>query len=154
MNNHATGTYVAYEITEDSKHELDNFVTTTLKLDNPVDPAYYHTTVIYSTTPVPEAEYVPRTLTASASFNRYAIFETKRGTRCLTVLVKCPQAVELNKVLTELGATSQFTPYCPHLTLSYDYKGTIEDLPELPFTINYDRVLVKPLDTDFVPPPK
>ena len=153
QHNHEDGTYVAFELSPASRLQVDDFITNTLKLENPIHPDYLHTTVIYSHTPVPHAEYLDPKTTALALTNRYEVFVTKTGKHCLTAIVDCPRARELNDMLTRLGATSSFTPYLAHLTLSYDYTGDIASLPLIPFQLYYSDLLVKPLDPHFIPPP-
>ena len=59
---HKDGTYVAFQMSADSKDLLDNFVAMSLGLTERVDKSTYHTTVIYSRTPVPAAEQFKGTL--------------------------------------------------------------------------------------------
>ena len=151
---HSNGTYVALELSPESRQQVDDFITNTLKLPNPIDPDYLHTTIIYSMAPVPWARYLDREMNACADPVRYEIFKTKTGKNCLTVIVDCPKAVDLNNMLTQLGATSNFSPYTPHLTLSYDYTGTTEDLPSFPSELLYQGLIVNALDPDFIPPSK
>lgn len=151
---HESGTYVALELSPESRQKIDKFITETLKLPNPIDPDYLHTTIIYSTSPVPDAKYLDRETNAHANFLRYEVFHTKTGKDCLTIIVDCPKAHALNRMLTKLGATSNFNPYCPHLTLSYDYVGTTENLPKIPFELLYQGLIVNALDPTFIPPSK
>jgi hypothetical protein len=53
---HKDGTYVALEMSQESKDLLDNFVEMNLGLTERVDKKTYHITVIYSRSPVPSAE--------------------------------------------------------------------------------------------------
>lgn len=152
--NHCDGTYVALELSDACKQLVDDFSVKNLRLSNPVDPIYLHSTIIYSNTPVPEVEYLDRRICAVARALRYKIFLTQRNTSCLTVLLESPIAIDLNRMLTRLGATSEFGAYTPHLTLSYNFTGSIDDLPKIPFDITYDRLIIKPLDVNFVPPSK
>ena len=154
QHNHADGTYVALELSPESRVQVDDFITHVLQLANPIHPDYLHTTVIYSHTPVPHAEYLDPKTTALGLTQRYEIFKTKTGKNCLTAIVVCPRARELNAILTLLGATSQFTSYLAHLTISYDYEGDITSLPLIPFQLYYSNLLVKPLDPHFIPPSK
>ena len=59
---HSSGTYVALELHKKSMAEVDDFITHVLKLENPINPAYLHSTVIYSETPVPQADHLRLTL--------------------------------------------------------------------------------------------
>ena len=151
---HKHGTYVALELSEESRADVDSFITNVLRLPNSIDPEYLHSTIIYSHTPVPQAEYLDRKTSAIGHANRYEVFTTKTGKKCLTVIINCPQAYDLNDMLTKLGATNSFTPYLPHLTLSYDFDGDISQLPLIPVQLYYSDLLVKPLDISFIPPSK
>lgn len=151
---HINGTYVALELSDESRLAVDDFITNILRLANPVDPEYLHTTIIYSHTPVPQAEYIDRKTSAIGYAKRYEIFRTKTGKNCLTTIIDCPKAHDLNSMLVKLGATNSFTPYLPHLTLSYDFEGDITQLPLIPVQLYYSDLLVKPLDIEFIPPTK
>jgi 2'-5' RNA ligase len=149
------GTYVALELDAATRAQLDRFVTDQLKLAQPIDPEYYHITVIYSRTPVAQADLLPEQYQASATGIRYALWTTRDARQCLVMLVESYQARYLNQQLTQLGAVSDYNQYTPHLTLSYDYTGpNITQLPLPQFPIVLDRLLVKELDTNFVPPTK
>ena len=152
--NHESGTYVSLELNGECRQLVDQFSTSVLRVRNPVDPQYLHTTVIYSQTAVPLAESLDRTVDCVARFVRYEIFMTRTGQPCLTAILESECARKLNRQLTTWGATSRFDSYTPHLTLSYDFHDAVDLLPPIPFDLVYDRLIVKALDVDFVPPSK
>lgn len=152
--NHESGTYVSLELSESSRLLVDKFSTDVLCVKNPIDPSFLHTTVIYSQTPVPLAESLERSREIVAAFVRYEVFMTQTGRPCLTVILESGDARELNQQLTQWGATSRYDTYTPHLTLSYDFHDTIDGLPAIPFDLVYDKLIVKSLDVDFIPPSK
>lgn len=153
---HKDGTYVSLLLNLESKKALDRFTSEQLNLkdDNKVDPATYHCTLIYSRTPVPDAETLEIPKLVYAHVIGYEVFDTKQGNKCLVLRLNCPTAHEINGVLNKMGATSDYNEYKPHITICYDYKGEL-DLSRLPipaFDIIFDDHEVKPLDEDYVPP--
>jgi hypothetical protein len=150
---HKDGTYVAFEMRQDSKDLLDNFVKMNLGLDERISPDEYHTTVIYSRTPVPDAEQFKGPMTASANVVGYEVFPTKTGDKCLVMRLQSQSIEFLNKKLTELGATSDYDTYKPHVTICYNYTGNndVSTLPVPQFNLSYDTLTVKPLDPEFIP---
>lgn len=150
---HKEGTYVAFEMRDDSKDLLDNFVAMNLGLDERINPDEYHTTVIYSRTPVPQAEQFEGKMSASANVIGYEVFPTKTGDKCLVMRLQSTQAEFLNKKLTEMGATSDYDSYKPHVTICYNYTGSndVSTLPTPQFTLNFDKLTVKPLDPEYIP---
>jgi 2'-5' RNA ligase len=152
---HKDGTYVALLMDDETKDLLDNFVEMNLGLSERVDPDTYHTTVIYSRTPVPTAENL-RSGPATGTAVGYEVFPTKTGDKCLVMRVDCAAATMLNKQLTKMGATSDYDEYKPHVTLCYNYNGP-DDVSELPipqFSLGFKGFEVKPLEPDYVPPNK
>ena len=150
---HKDGTYVAYQMSQDSMDTLDNFVKNNLGLEERVSKHSYHITVIYSRTPVPQAEAYAGPSVAIATAHAYEIFQTKDGGRCLVLRVEAPQAAALNKELGTLGATSDYPDYKPHVTLAYNISQEIDvaTLPLPQFPIYFNEVTVAPLDPLFTP---
>lgn len=150
---HKDGTYVSFEMSNDSRQSLDNFVERSLGLTERVDPNTYHITVIYSRYPVPHAENLPRETTAVAFCDGYEIFPTKNDGKCLVMRVQCAEATNLNTHLTGLGATSDYDKYKAHITLAYDIKQDIDpdSLPVPQFPLYFDTLNVAPLDPEFTP---
>lgn len=150
---HKDGTYVAMEMTEGSRAMLDHFVDMSLGLEERVDPSTYHITIIYSRTPVPDAERLDRNIDVQARCVGYEIFPTKNDGKCLVMRMACPKATKMNAELSRLGATSDYGEYKAHVTLAYDIKQEIEpmELPLPQFTMNFDKLTVDPLDPQFTP---
>lgn len=152
---HKDGTYVALEMTDESKQLLDNFVAMNLGLDERVDPSTYHITVIYSRSPVPNAERHPFDMSkpVEAHVYGYEVFPTKNDGKCLVARIHCPTAIHMNDWLTKNGATSDYDTYKPHITLAYDTEQEIipESLPVPQFSLWFDTLKVEPLDPLFVP---
>jgi 2'-5' RNA ligase len=151
---HKDGTYVSMDLDENSSQLLDNFVEMNLGLTERVDPSTYHITIIYSRTPVPDAELLQDLTTeTSASVVGYEIFPTKNDGKCLVMRLKFEYAESLNKQLTTMGATSDYAEYKPHLTLAYDMAQEIDPktLPIPQFPLTFGPVKVAPLDPQFTP---
>lgn len=153
---HKDGTYVAMDLSKESKALLDNFVEMNLGLTERVNPASYHITVIYSRTPVPSAENyldMPSPLPVEAMATGYEVFPTKSDGQCLVMRLVCPYATRLNSELTIAGATSDYDQYKPHLTIAYNISQVINPnhLPIPQFQLIFDKLTVDPLDPLFVP---
>lgn len=153
---HKDGTYVALNLSKESKALLDNFVEMNLGLKERVHPDSFHITVIYSRTPVPTAEnykHMNTTLPVEALASGYEIFPTKNDGKCLVMRLVCPYATRLNSELGKQGATSDYPEYKPHLTLAYDMSQEVnpDSLPLPQFQLVFDEIHVAPLDPLFVP---
>lgn len=152
---HKDGTYASLLFNLESKKALDEFTTKKLGFNDSgkVDPSSYHCTIIYSRTPVPDAENYKFPTLVHAHGLAYEIFPTKTGDRCLVLKLNCPEAHQLNSAFNKLGATSDYDVYKPHVTICYNYNGPndISNLPLPPFDIVFDDYEVKPLDVEFVP---
>lgn len=150
---HKDGTYVALNMSQESMDLLDNFVANNLGLDERVSKNSYHITVIYSRTPVPDAEKLSRAHTATACPAGYEMFDTKDGGKCLVLRVESAEARSLNNTLNTMGATSDYDSYKPHVTLAYNITQDIDPttLPLPQFEMTFDELHVAPLDPQFVP---
>ena len=153
---HKDGTYVALEMSQESKDLLDTFVEMNLGLTERVDKKTYHITVIYSRTPVPSAEALLHTNTSipvEAQPVGYEIFPTKNDGQCLVMRVICPYATRINSQLEREGATSDYPDYKPHITIAYDIKEKVDPhtLPVPQFQLIFDQLKVDPLDPQFTP---
>jgi 2'-5' RNA ligase len=153
---HKDGTYVALNLSKESRDLLDNFVEMNLGLTERVDPSMYHITVIYSRTPVPSAEnYLTGNspLPVEALATGYEVFPTKNDGQCLVMRLACPYATRLNSELGKQGATSDYPEYKPHLTIAYDMAQEINPhnlvIPQ--FQLVFDKLHVAPLDDDYTP---
>jgi 2'-5' RNA ligase len=150
---HKDGTYVALEMSQSSMDLLDHFVEANLGLDERVTKNSYHITLIYSRTPVPDAEKLSQGVTVKADAVGYEIFVTKDGGKCLVLRVESAEARALNNTLTAMGATSDYDSYKPHVTLAYNITQDIdpETLPVPKFQLTFDHLHVAPLDPLFTP---
>lgn len=150
---HKDGTYVSFQMDEQTRALLDRFVEMNLGLAERVSASTYHITVIYSRTPVPTAEDYSGNSTAVASPVAYEVFQTKDAGKCLVLRINSTEASALNNQLTKMGATSDYDEYKPHVTLAYNAEMP-EDLSVLPlpqFPLVFDRIEVEALDPVYVP---
>lgn len=155
---HREGTYAQLDMSDQSKMMLDNFLNSVLdpRLER-TDPASYHTTVIYSRTPVPRAEeYIGSYHDSYATPIRWEVFKTKNDGKCLVLKLKFPIAEHLNKIFQSMGATSDYPEYKPHVTVAYDFSLELEpeeiSVPE--FKLHFQKLDVRPLDPNYTPPKK
>ena len=149
---HANGTFVALNMSTQSKKQLGSFVKDALKLSTFDDPSTYHITVIASSTPLPQAKEL-RVRSVRAEPVRYELFNTRSGTKCLVLKVSSTEATQLNKLMIQQGGVSAFPNYNPHVTLCFDYNGdSIDQLPLPTFPLIFDELVVKPNDTSYVTP--
>lgn len=153
---HKDGTYVSMLLSKESKELLDTFTTQNLGLTDKIDPSTYHTTLIYSRTPVPDAENYEFPSSVNATASEYELFDTKQGNKCLVLKLNCPRAHEINSDLNKMGATSDYSEYKPHITICYDYDGLTEisELPVPSFELVFDDFQILPLDVNYKAPNK
>lgn len=144
---------MALQMSESSKDLLDHFVHANLGLEERVSKDSYHITVIYSRTPVPDAEKLSREYSVKADAVGYEMFDTKTGGKCLVLRVESAEARALNNTLGAMGATSDYDSYKPHVTIAYNITQEVdpETLPLPKFQLVFDSLHVAPLDPLFVP---
>jgi hypothetical protein len=149
---HAKGTFVAMDMSSQSKKQLGDFVKNTLKLPNYDDPSTYHATIIASSTPLPQAAELKVGLIQAHS-DHYELFNTRAGTKCLVLKIKSNQLTQLNKMMIDQGGKSAFTEYNPHITICFDYKETTrpDNLPVPKFPLTFDHLIVKSNDLNYRP---
>jgi len=152
---HKDGTYVSMNMRKESKMMLDNFLYTTLDPMPRVDPDSYHVTIIYSRTLVPQAEKFKNSKGIyEAIASKFEVFPTKNDGKCLVLRLDFPFAEALNRELTMMGATSDYTEYKAHVTIAYDTQFEIDPkMLSLPaFALYFEGIDVAPLDVDYAPP--
>lgn len=144
---HKDGTYVAFSLSKRSQDELDDFIRDHLFIaDSGVEPDSLHTTVIYSRTPVPEAEHLVREIDTTATCVQYEIFSHSKEDTCLVILIDCPLARKLNDKLTRMGASSDYPVYRAHVTIAKGFDGQVVNLPLPHFALHFDKIIVDGLD--------
>jgi 2'-5' RNA ligase len=152
--NHSNGTYIAANVSPSSQKALDEWVTKH-KIPNPSEPKEYHTTVIYSRKGIPDVMNDKIDTPLSGKIIGWKIFGTQVGVKCLVASVECDELDDQhNRIRAEYGATHDFPEYQPHITVSYNYgDGAVpKEIPTFPIVFN--KITMKALDPDFVPPTK
>lgn len=132
--NQNNGTFVAVRFHEETVAKLIGFGVANA-IPNLIDPAEYHSTVVYSRKHLPN---VPerRVLTPSwiARPIGFDVFSTRNGdmsTNCLVLKLDCPEMIGRHNYLRKWeGASHDFPTYNPHITFSYDIGDY--DLSKLP----------------------
>ena len=142
---HKDGTYVAFELSKQSQDQLSEFVKEHLLIENSgVDPKTYHTTVIYSRTPVAYTEHLLREIDTTATCSGYDIFGHDKTENSLVILIDCPLARKLNDALTKMGASSDYPVYRAHVTIARNYDGQVVNLP--PHSLRYTLIMLLLMD--------
>jgi 2'-5' RNA ligase len=136
------GTYSSFQLDEPSRKKLHDWLESN-KIENLVDPDEYHITVTYSRKPVPEINEIKPKLPIKVKAIGWEVFDN------LLVLKVSPS--KLKKVYDEsleLGATSDYDSYIPHISVAKKFKGEVpETFPK--FTITLNEFIVDELDLDF-----
>lgn len=95
-----------------------------LNLPNRLDPAKFHSTLLYSRTPLPN--YVPfgaylTTPTSDTNEFDLKVFKTASGKNALVLAYDCSfLSNRHNDLMKEHGGTWDHPSFIPHITLSYD----------------------------------
>ena len=139
----STGTYAAYHMEKKSRERLFMW-SKNLGLDVQ-PPEDLHCTVVYSRKRVDDIHDAISTVGCHI-IGKPLKFEIL-GT-ALAIIINCKEAVVLNTTMIEMGCTSDYPSYIPHVTIVRDFKGT-EVPTELPsFNFVFDRLIVEDLDLD------
>jgi 2'-5' RNA ligase len=151
-DSHKDGTYIEYKLSQKSAEELKNKCEE-LGISNILDPSTFHTTIIYSRKPCPDAVNFDFPETILATPRHWSMFDTQKGGKCLVLEVNSRSEFEdiHNYMRANYDAEHGFPEYKPHVTISYDYdKDKVPDkVPDI--LLHYDRHNVKPLDPEFDP---
>jgi hypothetical protein len=127
---HSTGTYFSIEPSIQSKM-LIHAVMTEYGIKNQIPLNKLHTTIIYSKKPCPDMRYYQPKLPVWGVANRFELFGTKVGTKCLVLLVSSPEIEELYNKLQQYEPTTDFPNYRAHMSLSYDFDGECPVLKDI-----------------------
>lgn len=149
-NSHRDGTYVAVELDSKTSEKLFNWVTEN-NITNPTPKSEYHCTVVYSTKPIPEAKKENADLPFTATFDKWEVFDTQSGDKCLVARIKSDEIVELHeRYHSKYDAKYDYDEYKPHVTVSYNLKGDVPTTkPD--FKFNFDALTFKGLNKDWKP---
>lgn len=148
VSKHPNGTYVCAKLNKKSKKALDYFVTE-IGIPSPAEPDQYHSTIIYSRKGVPQVSEYKFNVPFTAKPKRWEIFGT-----CLVLVVNSSDLTKVhNDIMDKYGATYDYDDYTPHVTVSYNYNGS---LPKVVPNIDlvYGSIDIEPLDDDMTPDTK
>lgn len=89
-------------------------------IPNPLPASKHHVTLLYSNKAIKEPILYNHVI-STAYFDKFDIFETKEGKRCLVVKLNSLDLQRRHKeLMSQTGASYDFSHYLPHITLSYD----------------------------------
>jgi hypothetical protein len=148
------GTYAAVRVLEPSNSKIAAFLKHHgVQASSSGKEKRRHVTLLYSRNHLPNYVADP-TLTHSARFMSYELFDTKPGqpdsTKCLVMKLSVPTlSARHAQLMSEHPATYDFPTYQPHITLSYliPYNYDVGQLP--PFAD--DIILGEEYTEDLIP---
>lgn len=152
-----TGTYIALKMEYFSRNNLFDFLEKYLPKMKLVDRETYHLTIAYSKNPIEDADFFKGGIgyRAVALPKCYTLFSTSGEKPCLVIELEFEWAVKFHNILKKLGASYEYDEYKPHVTICYEYEGDPEEIKslEIPkFYLFFDKVVVEPLNEDYIPP--
>lgn len=140
------GTYACLKVSAESKDELRDWLEEN-EIGGMIDPEEdeYHCTIIYSKKAVPQVEDLDPNLPITAKVKGWEVFGDDK---ILVALLTSKDIVKLNKEAMEMGATSDFDSYVPHVSVATGWDGDVPNsYPK--FSIEFDKYDVTELDVDF-----
>lgn len=149
MNKHINGTYVSAKVSRASSKAIYDWVKSN-SIPNAADPKQYHTTITYSRKGIPDVEQHAFDVPIAGQITGWKIFPTQNGSNCLVAVVQSLDLEDYHHTIqNEYGATYDYPDYIPHITVSYDYNGSIpKTVPDA--KVVYDKVVVEPLDPEYI----
>lgn len=115
------GTYVSCTYTDETNQNLATWCVENL-IPDPLDPAKYHTTIIYSRAPIPKAFEILK-LKEDLEFKAkgFHLFDSKEDPlrAALVIELDAPEIVAAHKRMIAGGGTHDYDDFTPHLTVSY-----------------------------------
>lgn len=137
------GTYSSFQLSKDSKEKLHSFLEKN-SIENLVDTDKYHITVTYSRKAVPKISKINPELPIKVKAIGWDIF----GDGLLVLKLNPSKLQSSYDEAIELGATSDYDEYVPHITVANDYT---EEVPKIlpKFYITLDEFEVEELDLDY-----
>lgn len=133
------GTYAAVWLTSQSAQRIVQYYRKYIPNLEPADKL--HITTTFSRKPVKLAQHK---FVIPLSAMRYELFGDSKNV--LVLVVRHPLLDALHKEGRDVGAEWDFESYIPHITLSTEFTGTVDDLPPVPtFPIKAGRYTVEPL---------
>lgn len=138
------GTYAKMELDKKSRTMLHDWLEEK-DIQGLVEPEEYHCTVTYSRKACPEISKLEPELPLKVNPIDWDIFGDKN---LLVLKLTSEDLQDLYKETRDMGATSDYPEYIPHISVAINYEGEVpKDLP--PFKIVFDEFVVEELDLDF-----
>jgi hypothetical protein len=140
VHQHQNGTYASLKLTTQTAQQLADWCD---QQGIPHDPAEeFHCTLCYSRTPLPQAVAIQKSVSIKAKISEWK----NLGDHACTVLINCPDAHKIFKLLEKHGASHDWPEYTPHVTVN-----STQHLNPLPtvtpdFELEFDHIEVKPLE--------
>lgn len=125
-----TGTFVCVKFDTKTVDMLMDFVRL-CNIENPLDSDDLHATVLYSKEKdLTELKSSPVNLYRMVSKVCGAdIFQNSDGTNALVLKLKSPHITARHEYLrSKYDVQHTFLEFCPHVTLTYDFKGDVNDI--------------------------
>lgn len=140
-----TGTYSAAWLSPSSARSLYDFYKPFIKRNR--EPAKnYHTTITYSKF-VPDIKFRVEKLNIILDPRKFKLRKFDDKILVLEVPSVALQVLHSNEA--KLGAVWSFPTYIPHITLSTDFAGSIENLPVPDFPLRMTKYKAEPLKEDW-----
>lgn len=142
------GTYVAAVPTEETIKGIEK-LQKRIGIKNPIDGENLHCTIMYSKRGNPDLP--PSNTHKVAEPLTLELLGDEKN--CLVLVLDSPDLEMRHEQLAVYGLAHTFSPYKPHITLTYDYQGEdIDDAVlydgngEFVLTIEFDEEYIEPLD--------
>lgn len=149
------GTYAGVRFNTDTIAAIEKFQNEH-GISNPVPLDKLHTTLLYSRKYLPDyspaGAYDPPEVGKAKGFDVWESQADESGhkTKCLVMEFDCPGIIARHKKLMKAhDATYDFDEYKPHITLSYDFDGDVNKLPEFTNAINIVEEYGEDLNNDW-----
>lgn len=140
------GTYVAAVPTEETIESIKK-LQKRLNLKNPVPEEDMHVTIMYSKRGNPDLP--PSDTFKVAEPLTFKLYGENKN--CLVLVLDSPDFEMRHQQLAVYGLAHTFTPYSPHITLTYDYQGENFD-DEFLYDGKGDSVVVLEFDKEYIEP--
>ncbi len=143
---HQAGTYSCVKPSADTVNRLQEYINQNLSGVVDIQPAHeLHCTVVYSTTPAPLVEVLEPELPIQVTAKQFSLFGEENDV--LVLEIESPELVQLFNQSSDLGATSDWPNYKPHITLASNATGIdLTELPAIEFDLIFDQYFVDALD--------
>lgn len=142
------GVFIGIKLSEKLLDDIEQFIKDQ-RVSNPVARDDIHITLIYSKKSFPIDEWEqPKTIKEYAKPIKFDFLGENNNN--LVVLLDSTFLTERNaQIVKQYGATSDYTKYLPHITLSYDCISHNLDFAQFPTNIELVQEYATPLDDDW-----